>query len=683
MIWRDRIDLGGNVQGAPALAGWTTRSALFATRAQNGDVMLGWRDENGWGRVWQDIGLNGNGAPAIARADGMICVFARGANGNLWLGGSMPNQDLGVDIASPATIAHWYLDQNVHIFAQRNDQTVWHWAWSRGGINRGQSLGGQVQGTPAAVAWGPKRLDVFARGLSPAHLVHCWWDGNKWSKWEDLGGLLAGFPCVASRDIGSLDVFYENDQAQLTCRSLRAGTWGPVQVLGPTVDSSLAAFSFGPAHIEVFHTDSHSALRRIYAEGVEPGDDPNTSSLTTGPFFTGPACTGNASTTIHCVVRGKDEVLRDVHYEDGFWGAWTPLGGLQVAGDPVVASPYAGVLDVAAVDGSGEIFCRRLNDGAWGPWVDTNRKTNQPLAILVHNNETRVLVCNSNDLHLFELAIQFDGSKRPWRDLGGQLVSGPYIAEVAEDALPKPPNALGSNFGVPAGRYLCGLNKDNLLACRRIGDSDWEPWVLFWDGNATIRRPLFVTWPLGLPSIPNTLSVSEVSQAGWIGRTPAGEFQISIAFWLDVVKPNFVSFTALNTTPWTTLNMVGPSTDPIGLTMYEPSYPGSNLMVPTTWAFSRLADGTVVVAQLQQLVAAPPPGWNGFAPSADGDPALLILWERYESVPLFHVALVDQNTNHLMMTAGGTNAAPVRIRPQPSSPPFLHTYRRVASGVAV
>ncbi len=46
---------------------------------------------------------------------------------------------------------------------------------------------------PAVASWADNRLDVFARGQNRA-LWHKWWDGSRWSDWEDLGGVLTSAP---------------------------------------------------------------------------------------------------------------------------------------------------------------------------------------------------------------------------------------------------------------------------------------------------------------------------------------------------------------------------------------------------------------------------------------------------------------------------------------------------------
>jgi hypothetical protein len=55
-----------------------------------------------------------------------------------------------------------------------------HWATR-------EARGGTFISQPAAVAWGPNRLDVFALGTNSA-MFHQAWDGVRWATWEALGG---------------------------------------------------------------------------------------------------------------------------------------------------------------------------------------------------------------------------------------------------------------------------------------------------------------------------------------------------------------------------------------------------------------------------------------------------------------------------------------------------------------
>jgi hypothetical protein len=61
---------------------------------------------------------------------------------------------------------------------------------------------------------GAGRIDLFARGVDNA-LVHKWWDGERWSEWENLGGALSSGPAVASWGAGRLDVFVRGNDNSL------------------------------------------------------------------------------------------------------------------------------------------------------------------------------------------------------------------------------------------------------------------------------------------------------------------------------------------------------------------------------------------------------------------------------------------------------------------------------------
>jgi hypothetical protein len=56
-------------------------------------------------------------------------------------------------------------------------------------------LGGWFTGAPAAVAWGPDRLDVFA--VASEEMYHKAWNGSQWEPsltgWHSLGGQFSGF----------------------------------------------------------------------------------------------------------------------------------------------------------------------------------------------------------------------------------------------------------------------------------------------------------------------------------------------------------------------------------------------------------------------------------------------------------------------------------------------------------
>ena len=670
MIWRESTELGGQLQGTPTLAGWTTRTLNLAARGTNNNVILRWRDDTGWLSDSEDIGLAGTDQPAIAQVNGMLCVFSRGTDNALWVGGAMAPQSLGGDVQSAPTVAYWHLDSSAHIFVRGSDNAVWHLAWSPG-IAPGpwQSIGGSIDGMPSAVAWGP--IASMSSPVDAQPHISCIAGGTALAgAREDLGGLVGSWPSAISRDIGSLEVYYADyDSVQLAVRSFN-GQWQPLRAIAPIFDGTPCAFSFGPKHVEVFNTSAAGQLRRVYGEGVRTGDDPVNVST---QFSSAPACAAIATTTIHCLARGADNHLHHISYDDGFWNQWEDLGGV-LNGDPVAASPASGILDVVVCGQNNEIFRRRLSNNAWGDWIETSGVTNDLMTMISAGSQSRFLV-RGTDNHLYEGVVALDNSWQGWRDLGGNLSTPPHIVSVDVDALPKPQNAFGPNEAVAAGAYVCALDSAGMTSSRRLGPgaTDWDAWAGFADGNARIAKPLYVTWPLGFPAVEGNITVPEVSQAGWVGRTSTGELQVFGQWWQLVVEQGFASYINLGEMPWTTIQtfIPGLATDPVGIIMLEP-LDASVPMEPTTWAFARQADGLLMFTGINSLAPAHTYTWDAFGGyRSQGDPALLILWERYEDIQLLHAVFVS-DSGQLVARSGSYQPEPVRVRPTPSGHKTIH-----------
>ena len=60
---------------------------------------------------------------------------------------------------------------------------------------------------PAAVSWGPNRIDVFYRGGDNA-LWHRAWNGSEWTGEEKLPSIMTSAPAAVSWGPDRIDVFY-------------------------------------------------------------------------------------------------------------------------------------------------------------------------------------------------------------------------------------------------------------------------------------------------------------------------------------------------------------------------------------------------------------------------------------------------------------------------------------------
>jgi hypothetical protein len=158
-----------------------------------------------------------------------------------------------VDFVSAPAVSTWpgghqdvfVLAEDMHHLLHTNRTTT----------NRGQTLWDLVSvanfaGDPAAVSWGPNRIDLFIQDSDGKSLVHKVYDGS-WHSWEDLGGTILYSPAVASMAAGRLDVFVIGTDHQLWTKVFDNGQWSDWGPLGGLFISSPGAGSLGQGQLDV------------------------------------------------------------------------------------------------------------------------------------------------------------------------------------------------------------------------------------------------------------------------------------------------------------------------------------------------------------------------------------------------------------------------------------------------
>ena len=63
-----------------------------------------------------------------------------------------------------------------------------------------------MRSAPTCISINPSHIEVFYRGSDDA-LWHLYYDGNKWTKMESLGGMLTSAPAVCSIRSNTFSVF--------------------------------------------------------------------------------------------------------------------------------------------------------------------------------------------------------------------------------------------------------------------------------------------------------------------------------------------------------------------------------------------------------------------------------------------------------------------------------------------
>ncbi len=227
-----------------------------------------------------------------------------------------------------------------------------------------ESLGGKLVGEPAAVSWGPNRVDVFARGVDN-RLWHQWYD-NGWKGWESLGGTLTSAPAVASWGAGRLDVFARGSSGELVHRYYDHG-WRPWETLSApgTIGTTPTAASWGPGRLDVFapRAGDRSLLHRFYS--YQWGTWSPWENL--GGSLVGAAAASAAGPDhIDLVARGVDDAMYHKAYAPFAWGAWVRVGGVLTAPPAIVAS-WPGILETFVV-GTDHAVYRQTKFGGWLGW---------------------------------------------------------------------------------------------------------------------------------------------------------------------------------------------------------------------------------------------------------------------------------------------------------------------------
>ena len=164
-----------------------------------------------------------------------ILVFARGTDHALWtrafFNGSWRDWDtLGHRLSSPPHAVTWRRE-TFAVFALGTDSAIWYTIGSDW-----HSLGGPFSSAPYAVATS-NHIHVFAADTQRA-LKHRSWNGNSWSSWEALGGILMSPPTANSFQNGELlNVYAVGTDSAIWRRRRVATSWSDWDSLGGPVIS--------------------------------------------------------------------------------------------------------------------------------------------------------------------------------------------------------------------------------------------------------------------------------------------------------------------------------------------------------------------------------------------------------------------------------------------------------------
>ncbi|XYH99301.1 sulfatase-like hydrolase/transferase [Sorangium sp. So ce1128] len=173
-------------------------------------------------------------------------------------------ESLGGDLNSTPAVCSW-ASGRLDVFARGQNNELLH-KYFNGTWSDWESLGGELSSAPAAVSWGERRIDVVAHGQS-GELLQKYFNGT-WSGWGSLGVVPStGEPAVCSWAPRRLDVFARGKDDTLMHKCFD-GTWSAWTSLGGGMKSGPGAVSWGDRRIDVFTRGPDDALMHKWYNGA-------------------------------------------------------------------------------------------------------------------------------------------------------------------------------------------------------------------------------------------------------------------------------------------------------------------------------------------------------------------------------------------------------------------------------
>lgn len=283
--------------------------------------------------------LVGVGAPSTsAQAQGAGPSFSQ----------ATPFRSDGVLSSDPATVTLPSL--GTAAFVVGTDASVWWSTASMAWNPLGAPPPGLI-GNPAAVSWGPGRIDLFVEGGD--HKLWQRWtacSGCQWSSWlQPVGtdGTLASSPAVTSWGPGRIDVIVQGTDGNYYWRDWDTSAWsGGWQIIGapavPAVAGEQAAVTtYGPGRLDVFVRGGDNKLWQWFMVNNVFSNGFSQPLGATGTLNSAPAAdwwTAAGSDAVSVFVQGVDGRLYQATYEAGAWIPWTVegLASNVFVGDPKV-----------------------------------------------------------------------------------------------------------------------------------------------------------------------------------------------------------------------------------------------------------------------------------------------------------------------------------------------------------
>jgi len=197
-------------------------------------------------KLFENAGILTRGEPVPVTFVGGICQNISNNNDEDWR--ALDGQDLDKFVQEGTlAIAPNYpprpslssrATNRLDIFARGQNGQLRFKFWDGDVWSDWHELGGILTSSPTSVSWASDRIDCFARGRN-LHLWHKYWtSAGGWNDWVDHGGILTSDPSVVSTVPNRLNVFARGRNNNLWQISWNGSRWTDWEDLGGQLHSA-------------------------------------------------------------------------------------------------------------------------------------------------------------------------------------------------------------------------------------------------------------------------------------------------------------------------------------------------------------------------------------------------------------------------------------------------------------
>jgi Astacin (Peptidase family M12A) len=274
-------------------------------------------------------------------------------------------QSLGPALAPGSGVGTATRGATLDVFVRGTDNALYQ-KWTTNGQQWSNwvGLGGVITSNPAAVGRG-QRVDAFARGTDGA-LWSIYWDGSQWSNWYSLGGSLAPGSGASVVTLGNntLNVFVRWSNNQLYQRYFDGQNWGPWASMAPNLITSDPAAVVWGNYLNVFVKGTDNQLYYKHWNGQQWSNYVGIGGILT----TGATAVSLSPNTLHVYARGTDGKLYENFWNGSQWQGWDVRGNHFSQADPEAVT-WGGRLNVFVRGTDGDLWYRFWNGSSWQPQI--------------------------------------------------------------------------------------------------------------------------------------------------------------------------------------------------------------------------------------------------------------------------------------------------------------------------